>query len=127
MDTIYTSSQISRHGKHRDGYYGDYRKVGYEKIRASNRKFREGWRKKTLMLMGDKCVECGFSDPRALQIDHVNGHGGNARRKWGESYYKKIFTEIKDGSSEYQLLCANCNFIKRYTHNELAIQHKKYG
>ncbi len=29
--------------------------------------------------MGNKCVKCGFSDPRALQIDHINGDGMDNR------------------------------------------------
>lgn len=68
--------------------------------------------------LGNKCVNCGFNDIRALQIDHKNGGGkkhiasfsGNSR-----NYYKSVRSS---DLSEYQILCANCNWIKRYTHNE---------
>lgn len=37
--------------------------------------FREKRRKKRLEVlkeMGGQCLWCGFSDPRALQVDHIN-------------------------------------------------------
>ena len=70
-------------------------------------------------ILGGKCVRCGFSDWRALQIDHINGHG-NQERKWersagGRQFYRRILKSLKDGTGKdkYQLLCANCNWIKR--------------
>jgi len=64
-------------------------------------------------ILGGMCVRCGYDDVRALQIDHVNNNGGRERRIIG---YGKITTymynKIKLGSKDYQLLCANCNFIK---------------
>lgn len=79
-------------------------------------------RERILELLGNKCVHCGFSDKRALQIDHVFG-GGNQERKRFQSkskirfgvtirYYKHVLQQIKNGSKDYQLLCANCNIIK---------------
>lgn len=78
-------------------------------------------RREILGLLGNKCVRCGFSDPRALQIDHVNGGGIGERRKFFNSsgrlvyyqYLQYILEKIKAGSKDYQLLCANCNWIKR--------------
>jgi hypothetical protein len=71
-----------------------------------------------LDLLGNKCVRCGETDWRCLQIDHINGggtkdfaHGANAR-------YCKIIREIKAGLNKYQLLCANCNWKKRYENHE---------
>jgi len=46
-------------------------------------------------------------------VDHVNGGGRNQRRKFSSrGYYAFLLQEVLDGSDEYQLLCANCNFIK---------------
>jgi len=70
----------------------------------------------TIIALGGVCIKCGFSDERALQIDHVNG-GGNAERKVlvnRQAFYHKIL----DDSTGYQLLCANCNWIKRCENNE---------
>ncbi len=68
---------------------------------------------------GRKCNRCGFNDTRALQIDHVNGGGKNERKEFKckmHAYYKKV---LDDKNGEYQLLCANCNWIKRFTSNEI--------
>lgn len=66
-------------------------------------------------MMGNKCKKCGYSDKRALQIDHKFGGGRKERKNSGHSmkYYRKVLKKIKEGSKEYQLLCANCNVIKR--------------
>lgn len=70
-------------------------------------------------LLGSKCVMCGFSDRRALQIDHINGGGSKERKiKYGRSAFDYILKEILGGSKKYQILCANCNWIKRAINNE---------
>ena len=61
-----------------------------------------------LMVLGRKCVRCGFDDIRALQIDHINNDGYKENRV-------KMYHKILRGDTEgYQVLCANCNWIKRY-------------
>ncbi len=66
------------------------------------------------------CKHCGFSDMMALSIDHVNG-GGEAHRKLinkksgNEFYWWLIDQNFPDG---YQVLCMNCQSIKRYTNHE---------
>ncbi|MBA7533121.1 hypothetical protein ES705_25356 [subsurface metagenome] len=78
-------------------------------------------REEAIFLLGGKCVQCGFSDIRALCIDHINGSGRQARRSIGNSrYYETILNQIKDGSYDYQCLCVNCNVIK-------ARERKEYG
>lgn len=71
-------------------------------------------------LLGNKCsnpnclIPNRCSDSRCLQIDHVKNNGNLEREKYGFSakYRRKILEEIKHGSKDYQLLCANCNAIK---------------
>ena len=64
------------------------------------------------------CVRCGFSDIRALSIDHINNDGGNHRRqlgKAGTSFYKWLKdNNFPDG---FQTLCMNCQFIKTQESN----------
>jgi hypothetical protein len=89
----------------------------------AQKKMREA-RAEVLAALGGKCVECGFDDPRALQIDHVKGGGcraENVRVKDSRSrnpiaYYKRVIASVGDGT--FQLLCANHNWIKRFTNNE---------
>lgn len=85
---------------------------------------RKRLRLATLDVLGNKCVLCGFSDVRALCIDHVNGGGETERKsKAVEAYYQHIKREVEAGSSEYQLLCANCHQIR---HCEEFLPHKKH-
>jgi hypothetical protein len=85
------------------------------------KEYREQWRKDrrkaVISLFGGKCVHCGFSDERALQIDHINGGGHTERTQMGSALklYSKLLNEGTDG---YQLLCANCNWIKRAENGE---------
>lgn len=72
-------------------------------------------RRKVLTTLGSVCVRCGFSDPRALQIDHILG-GGSRERRLGA---KKMNLKILANSSGYQLLCANCNSIKKHENHEV--------
>ena len=71
-----------------------------------------------LAFLGNRCVRCGFSDVRALQIDHVNGNGYAERN--GSGGAMAIYKRVLAGSQNYQLLCANCNWIKRVEQGELA-------
>ena len=63
-------------------------------------------------ILGRQCSICGFTDERALQFDHINGGGD----KNGRSYYKYI--NDPDIKLKLQILCANCNWIKRHENNE---------
>ena len=72
-----------------------------------------------LAQLGGKCVCCGFSDVRALQIDHVNGDGKKERRERRIASLTRLALEDKAaGGHRYQLLCANCNWIKRWERDE---------
>lgn len=63
-----------------------------------------------------KCAKCGFSDVRALHIDHkiANGHNRGKKQYW-EMIREILFRENLD---KYQVLCANCNLIKQHTNKE---------
>jgi hypothetical protein len=76
-----------------------------------------------LELLGNKCDVCGFSDPRALQVDHIHGGGQKERKRFSNYfvYLKYVLAQIKTGSKDYQLLCANHNAIKRYENKEQPI------
>ena len=64
------------------------------------------------VLGGYCCKSCGFDDPRALQIDHID-NDGYAKRKSGEvgkALYKLV---VDTNGIGFQVLCANCNWIKK--------------
>jgi len=70
----------------------------------------------------------GCTDVRALHIDHVlSGGSKELRRGWGGgmAYYYRV---LSDTSGKYQLLCANCNAIKRCEKKEAQgrNQHERF-
>ena len=70
-------------------------------------------------LLGNKCTICGFTDRRALQVDHVNGDGKKDRKGIAIiQFYLKVIESVRRGERKYQLLCANHNWIKRVENHE---------
>ena len=95
---------------------GISKKVDYQKG------FLQRLRRTVLQVLGDKCKICGFSDYRALQIDHIKGGGSKERKEKGFSsqFHRHVLNNFLNGENKYQLLCANCNWIKRFENkNEL--------
>jgi len=73
-------------------------------------------RRLVMALLGKRCKRCGFDDEHALQLDHVAGGGGRELRTLGSyGLYKKVLSCRGEG---YQILCANCNWIKRHENSE---------
>lgn len=59
--------------------------------------------------------KCDITDKRCLQLDHINGDGAKRRKITGAGsmtyrFYAKNKHLIK---KELQVLCANCNWVKR--------------
>lgn len=85
--------------------------------RESRRRTRDKFRQYIFDTLGDRCVKCGFSDKRALQLDHKSGRNGEKKMNIDERY-RFVKKNTKMAKKIYQVLCANCNFIKREEHNE---------
>jgi hypothetical protein len=99
-------------------------------VRDRKRLYRQKLRKSVLSFLGNRCSnsEClvvnedgtrGCVDSRCLQIDHVNGDGSKERKQFHghmASFYLKV---LADTTGCYQLLCANCNWIKRSINKEV--------
>jgi hypothetical protein len=109
----------------RNKYNLAYRKANPDKVdewRRRNaviaRRKNKEKRNEVFLLLGNKCRRCGFNDFRALQIDHINGNGIKDKKEKSGLYIKAVLKEILAGSKKYQLLCANCNWIKREERHE---------
>jgi hypothetical protein len=127
------------HDAHRDelrtkgrAYYQAHREERLASKRASEAKHREakllrdhlhGMQRRAALrqaifdLLGAECARCGFADLRALTIDHINGKGTQERKaaRSMDAYYRNI---LAVGGEGYQVLCANCNQIKRHENKE---------
>lgn len=80
-------------------------------------------------LLGGRCVDCGNSDYRILQIDHVEGKGKKEIDKFSsnyKAYYRDILNQLMNGNcNKYQLLCPSCNWEKKVENKEVG-NHGKY-
>ena len=91
---------------------------------AYGRKVRRQLRREVIVHFGGKCVHCGMDDWRALQVDHIEGGG---RKRFTQTahcsyaYYKELLKATP--GVDYQLLCANCNQIKKYENGETQTSH----
>jgi len=100
-------------------------KGGISTSKEYKREYARNIRKAVLDILGGKCNRCGFDDYRALQIDHINGDGYIERTKgkgFGSDYSKRVMQSFLNGENKYQLLCANCNWIKRVENKEMYIK-----
>lgn len=70
-----------------------------------------------IILNGARCVRCGFSNELALQFDHKNGRGyRHKKKKFRDSqtmFIKYYVKHPKEARQTLQVLCANCNWIKK--------------
>lgn len=117
-------------------YQRQYRKEHPEKLREYQRRYRKKYPEKYLALdrecqkrqrqrfkseifalLGGKCTICGYVGT-ALQIDHINGCGKKEVAKARAQYYRLVLKSIKNDEKKYQLLCANCNWEKKFRRNE---------
>lgn len=73
-------------------------------------------RQEAFRILGDVCSRCGFTDVRALQIDHKDGGGTSDRKIHGTVW---VAYDVPKHPELYQLLCANCNWIKRVENGEM--------
>lgn len=79
-------------------------------------------RSAALESLGGRCIKCGFDDKRALQIDHILGDGFKERQSINQNrlkFYKLVMESFLKQENKYQLLCANCNWIKKVENNEI--------
>ncbi len=95
-------------------------RICHECNKIYQRMFNQKLKKLLFRRMGEKCIKCGFSDHRALQIDHIKSDAKGISRKSGPRWYKHLLgLSDKELYYSYQLLCANCNWIKRWENKEL--------
>ena len=81
---------------------------------------QRGMRLAVIEYLGKTCVYCGFTDIRVLQLDHIKGKGHEDFRKHKspDTLYRYYFNNLDKAKENLQVLCANCNWIKKYENGE---------
>ncbi|MBI4991589.1 hypothetical protein HZB96_05880 [Candidatus Gottesmanbacteria bacterium] len=99
-------------------YQREWKKRNPEKRLNHERNANKKAKEEIFKILGKKCSKCGFDDIRALQVDHKNGDGYKDRHSRS---VRKVFYKIRKSPRGFQMLCANCNWIKRVENKEYAI------
>lgn len=90
-----------------------YYRENTEKVAAQ----RLAARVKAMVKLADpiKCVRCSLDDVRILVIDHVHNDGEEERaRMCTDTIYRNIIKmSVEEARERYQVLCHNCNWLKR--------------
>lgn len=117
-------------GYHDPEYDHKYYLKNKEKIVLQDKERNEKRKQQIIERLGGKCANPYglnhgdfLTDHRCLHIDHINSGGCIEQRKIGTyGIYRKIFSmSDKELKETYQLLCSNCNWIKRYEKGECKI------
>jgi len=121
-------STNTHYWKHRDTnklvYARHYYNLNKKKLKEKNHQRRLSIKITLFSMFGSKCKKCGFTDHRALQLDHIKGDGAKMRRyttlqRSRLRYYLWLLNNPEYTLNQIQLLCANCNWIKRYENDEV--------
>lgn len=110
---LYKARHPDRVAAARKAYKAEHAEELRAKSRERERQRRETAKADVFTALGNCCARCGFADIRALQIDHVNDDGYKfkiERLDWVK-YTRHVMASLDSG--RFQLLCANCNWIKK--------------
>jgi len=129
QDKAYWKQYYAKNREKRREYFRKYysikenrdKKNAYLRETWKSRKEKEHIKKRAIRLqlieiLGKRCVQCGYDeDVRALQIDHIYGDGMKEYRQFRSKYslYRYYLKNPELASGRLQILCANCNWIKK--------------
>lgn len=114
---IFEETKVEREKIQTEGY----RMKNREMLRYKERERQKKLRNQVLDLLGRKCNTCGLEDEEVLQIDHVFGGGCKEVKTCGSNKYIFYLKKLREGSHDYQMLCANCNWRKRIREDETRV------
>src|SRR3990167_844106 len=102
----------------------------YRRHERSRAQYQRGWkwglRLNAFAALGDKCVRCGYDDPRAFQFNHKNGDGWKDVSS-ANGHYRMLKDIIAGKRSDIELTCANCNMIHARENNLFRIRENDMG
>ncbi len=78
-------------------------------------KYAAKLRMAALAVLGGRC-RCGETDTIVLCIDHARGGGRRDRSALGGS--AAMYRDVPVNPTKYQILCHNCNWLKRHENKE---------
>lgn len=109
--------------KHINSYMRKYRANHPEYVKKDSKRDRQNRIDRKLKCFSQysgssppKC-KCGFENIRALTIDRIDGNHKETTKLYGDDLYRFLIeTAYPEG---WQVLCMNCQWLKRYDNKEL--------
>lgn len=102
--------------------YKEARRIRYYKNRFTIHGHHYDLKRKLMDMLGqNECLKCGYSDIRALVFDHI--YGGGSKENENQNHRHGIRLEYYiahplDAFAKLQVLCHNCNHIKKLENEE---------
>ena len=97
------------------------------RVKTNQKKYNLEQKLKVLEhLGGSRCMVCGYGNPMALCVDHIHNNGAQDRKRNSTYTIRKRILNMseKEARRDYQILCANCNQIKRQTYLDKRTQQR---
>lgn len=93
-----------------------------KKESANKSKSKSNWNRKLSLIntLGGKCVECGFDDYRALDIDHINP-SKKIKPKDGKYTWARRFKDWENNKGNIRLLCSNCHRLHTWSQRSFGL------
>lgn len=77
------------------------------------RAYHQRERVRLIEAFGGICAHCGYSNPVALDFDHIYNDGYKSKP------HRNTLSEVRRSPDRFQLLCRNCNWIKEIQRRQL--------
>lgn len=94
---------IKVYAKHKDKYNA-HSKIVQKRTRVTNKKLKIEY------LLAHPCVDCGNTDTRVLDFDHLRDKKEKVSKMLSSYTWAKVYEEIE----KCEVRCANCHRIKHF-------------
>jgi len=91
------------YAKHKDKYNA-HSKIVQKRTRVTNKKLKIEY------LLAHPCVDCGNTDTRVLDFDHLRDKKEKVSKMLSSYTWAKVYEEIE----KCEVRCANCHRIKHF-------------
>jgi hypothetical protein len=100
----------------------EHERFGF-KINSETKVYKD----KIFQIFDNRCSKCGFNNISCLTLDHRKGEGRKERKSRFGGYYIRFYKYYSEHPEEakqnLELLCFNCNLVKKHLNGENTYQY----
>jgi len=100
-------------------YAVEWGKKNRDKRSQYSRKYQKKMHGGVIEMLGGKCVICGITDKRVLQMHHKDGGGYKEFKRVGAYKLYRMILQGERSTEDLEVRCSNCNLIHAYERREL--------